>query len=429
MTRNHDREEELGYTSSDSASSEDEDQAKPFRSKHGSSAKPSSSLKLWIIGAVVVVVLAVIGATVFVLTRDGGSSSTTSSGSASVTSTPGTKELALTPSSFSVGEKGTEAGGAGNNREGNEESRGRVELGDQEEEGEEETCEDCEDTTGSEKPRPTKPQAGSSPSSTKAASSSTNNPSPTGGSSSPSSSLAPLYGEDLNLDFTSLTSNDQLEPYLDENRIRISTYGTVRTIGPILHGFYRENVDWVDGSLRLLVRGQTGDGEVSSGEFETQDKMLYGRVTTRMKASPVPGVCHGIFWYGSPTLEVDIELLSSYYTEGRGDSVRPGVQLTNHPTESTEGKMENMVVPYGFDPTEDFHDYTIEWKAGETIFEVDGKEIGRMQVNVPRDPMKFIWNSWSSGEINWSAGPPTEDSEMLISRIVANWTVVEREND
>ncbi|GAA5949888.1 hypothetical protein JCM3765_007725 [Sporobolomyces pararoseus] len=423
-----DRELELGY-SSDSLTSEDED--KPFRSKHepssSNSAKPSSSSKLWITGAVVVVVLAVIGATAFVLTRDGGSSLTSSSEAASVSASPATKELALTPSSFSVGGKGGVGEEAGN-REGNEGNRRGDEVGDEEEEeGEEGDCQDCADSRSSDRPRPTKSQDGSSPSNTKSASSSTKNSSPTGGSSSPSSSLAPLYGENLNLDFTSLTSSDELEPYLEENRVRISTYGAVRTIGPILHGFYRENVDWVDGSLRLLVKGQTGDGEVSSGEFETMDKMLYGRVTTRMKASPVPGVCHGIFWYGSPTLGVDIELLSSYYTEGRADSVRPGLQLTNHPTESVEGKMENMVVPYPFDPTEDFHDYTIEWKAGETIFEVDGEESGRMQVNVPKDPMGFIWNSWSSGEINWSAGPPTEDSYMLISNIVANWTVVEKE--
>jgi hypothetical protein len=47
---------------------------------------------------------------------------------------------------------------------------------------------------------------------------------------------------------------------------------------------------------------------------------------------------------------VDIELLTSYYTEGLGDPVRPGLQLTNHPTDDEPGDMENMVVPYGFDP-------------------------------------------------------------------------------
>lgn len=48
-------------------------------------------------------------------------------------------------------------------------------------------------------------------------------------------------------------------------------------------------------------------------------------------------------------LEVDIELLTSYYTEGLGDAVKPGLQLTNQALTPGE-KLSNMVVDYGFDP-------------------------------------------------------------------------------
>jgi len=111
------------------------------------------------------------------------------------------------------------------------------------------------------------------------------------------SDLPTLFGNDLNVDFGSLTSADELDNYLSENGLWISDYGTVN-IGPLLHGFHKENTDWVDGAISMKVVGQQGEGEVSSSEFATKDKFLYGRVTTRFRASPVPGVCHGIFWYG-----------------------------------------------------------------------------------------------------------------------------------
>ncbi|GAA6058728.1 hypothetical protein JCM10212_003416 [Sporobolomyces blumeae] len=259
------------------------------------------------------------------------------------------------------------------------------------------------------------------PSATRPGGPNTASPTNTGspGSSGGSSASPPLYGT-LSVDFGSLDSADGLEAFLSENKLAISDYPVGST--PVTHSFLKENVDWVDGALRLIVTGQSGNGDVKSGEIATTEDFLYGTVTTRLKASPVPGVCHGIFWYTNDNLEVDIELLSSYYTEGRGDSVKPGLQLTNQAL--TKGdKSSNTVVPYGFDPTADFHDYTIEWTEDATIFSVDGTEVGRLTDNVPKEKMAFIWNNWSSGEPNWSAGPPTEDSYMLISYIAANWTV------
>ncbi|GAA6025847.1 hypothetical protein JCM10207_002684, partial [Rhodosporidiobolus poonsookiae] len=66
--------------------------------------------------------------------------------------------------------------------------------------------------------------------------------------------------------------------------------------------------------------------------------------------------------------------------------------------------------------------YTIEWTADATIFSVDGKVLATLDSNVPTTAMPMMWNSWSSGGEYWSAGPPTEDSYLLISGIAANWT-------
>jgi hypothetical protein len=259
-------------STSDDSWDEKEDQ--PFRSKHTQDAKPASSSTPWIIGGAVVVVLAVIAAVAIVMTREGGGgSSTQSSVNTAASQIRPSAETLVKPASSTTGvasggepdddgERGTTSEG------GKGEGKSESEIG----------------------------NAASGGAATKSTSS--NIPKATSSStSSSSSSLPPLYGNDLNLDFSTISSASELESYLNENRLRISDYGEVN-IGPIMHGFYGKNVDWVDGAMRLIVRGQTGKGEVSSGEVATRDAMLYGRVTTRMKASPIPGVCHGIFWYG-----------------------------------------------------------------------------------------------------------------------------------
>jgi hypothetical protein len=129
---------------------------------------------------------------------------------------------------------------------------------------------------------------------------------------SPSKTSKPSTGaSNLNLDFTTLSSASELDSYLSSNGLRVST----DHIGsePITHTFVKENIDWVDGSLRMIVKGQSGNGDISSSEFATSDAFLCkflsilafvrdssltrfqtdGTVTTRLKASDVPGVCHG----------------------------------------------------------------------------------------------------------------------------------------
>ncbi|GAA5912134.1 hypothetical protein JCM6882_003064 [Rhodosporidiobolus microsporus] len=243
-------------------------------------------------------------------------------------------------------------------------------------------------------------------------------------STSGTSSLPPLVGTSLLVDFSSYSgsSASDLSSFLSSYGLVVSTDFIGST--PVTHTFMEENIDWEDGALRLKVTGQSAGGteDVKSAEFATTDNILYGRVTTRAKASPVEGVCHGFFYYADDNHEVDIELLSSFYTEGKGEAVAAGCQFTNQAL-VPGGKVASKAVPYGFDPTADFHDYTIDWSADATTFSVDGEVVMTLTENVPTTPMAMLWNSWSSGGDNWSAGPPTEDSYLLISGIAANWTV------
>ncbi|GAA5884550.1 hypothetical protein JCM16303_000023 [Sporobolomyces ruberrimus] len=381
-------------SSGSSSDSPSENENREFVKRRPKASPPASaSSGPYLIIGVVLVILAAIAATTYVLTREGGAFDGAKSES-STTPTAAVAEPPTPPSAVSTASSGGGGYDASDSGDG--------EGGSEDEEGE-----------GS-KPKPSKPTETSESDDPKSSPTSSGKPSSGG-----------ISGGSLSLDFTTLSSGDELESYLAEKGLRIST--DFIDSEPMTHTFKKENVDWVDGAMRLIVKGQSGSGDISSSEIATTDSFLYGRVTTRMKASDVPGVCHGIFWYTASqcpndNLEVDIELLTSYYTDDGGDLVKPGLQLTNQALVKKQPST-NEAVPYGFDPTADFHDYTIEWKEGESIFEVDGVEVGRLTENVPSEPMAFIWNSWSNGDLHWSAGPPADDSYMLISAIAANWTV------
>ncbi|KZP02974.1 glycoside hydrolase family 16 protein, partial [Athelia psychrophila] len=76
------------------------------------------------------------------------------------------------------------------------------------------------------------------------------------------------------------------------------------------------------------------------------------------------------------------------------------------------GTETNSAVGYGFDPTAAFHD-----TPGLTEYYVDGQIKASYTTNVPSVASSFILNNWSSGDPNWSAGPPTADNIVRIQSV------------
>ncbi|BGP36181.1 hypothetical protein JCM10449v2_000079 [Rhodotorula kratochvilovae] len=232
-------------------------------------------------------------------------------------------------------------------------------------------------------------------------------------------SLAKSKVTKLDVDFSTYKSGT-VASFLDKNELYASSYSVAST--PLSHTFVSSNVDIVNGALRLKVNGQSGKGDVKSAEVGTYaDDILYGTFTTVAKLTDVPGICFGAFTYTDDNHEIDIETLSSYYTKGYGYSVQPGLEFTNQPL--TEGQQStNTAVAYGFDPTADFHNYTIVWTSSTSKFYLDGKLRTTFKKNVPKIAASFLWNAWSSGDVNWSAGPPKKDSYTLIKEIHLAYT-------
>ncbi|KPV77932.1 glycoside hydrolase family 16 protein [Rhodotorula graminis WP1] len=199
----------------------------------------------------------------------------------------------------------------------------------------------------------------------------------------------------LDVDFSTFVDGSDINSFLDRHQLYVSDYSVGSE--PLSHTFVKRNVDIVAGSLRLKVDGQSGSGDVKSAEVGTYDSDIrYGTFTTIAKLTPVEGVCAGFFTYTDDNNEIDIEALSSYYNKGYGYSVQPGLEFTNQPLKAG-GKSTNTAVAYDFDPTADFHNYTIVWMKGKSEFHVDGKLRTTFRDNVPSVGASFLWNATSTG--------------------------------
>jgi hypothetical protein len=80
------------------------------------------------------------------------------------------------------------------------------------------------------------------------------------------------------------------------------------------------------------------------------------------------------------------------------------------------------VVPYGFDPTESFNWFGIQWDHNITTY-FYGSNMIIFDKFSSQNPAKFIINNWSNGSPNWSEGPPKEDNILIVRRFKAYYNV------
>jgi GR25 family glycosyltransferase involved in LPS biosynthesis len=168
--------------------------------------------------------------------------------------------------------------------------------------------------------------------------------------------------------------------------------------------FVPENVSASrDGWLRLTLRQQhTAVREFTSGAIRSRRQYLYGRFAVEMRPAAVPGLITGLFLHrNSPRQEIDIEflgrdtsklLINVYYNPGvEGTRMEYGYRGT--PT----------VIDLGFDASDAFHWYEIEWRPTIVRWLVDGRPVHeRVNWNptpIPHLPMVFNVNLWHSRSV------------------------------
>jgi hypothetical protein len=82
----------------------------------------------------------------------------------------------------------------------------------------------------------------------------------------------------------------------------------------------------------------------------------------------------------------------------------------------------NKIVPYEFDPTEDFHWFGIKWDRKTTIYNYGSKSVEFDKFS-SQNPAKYVINNWSNAGPFWSEGPPAADNLLIVRRYKAYYNV------
>jgi beta-glucanase (GH16 family) len=156
-----------------------------------------------------------------------------------------------------------------------------------------------------------------------------------------------------------------------------------------------------DGKLVLKLDNTSSHGRpYTSAEYRTNNTFTYGTFETNMKAAKGNGMVSSFFLYtGSPWDEIDVEILGkntnqvqfNYYVNGVGNNEK--------------------VINLGFDASQGYHRYAIEYGNGYINWYVDGAwkyGVNNTGFNasygkqMPSHPMQIIMNLWpGTGVDSW----------------------------
>jgi GR25 family glycosyltransferase involved in LPS biosynthesis len=153
------------------------------------------------------------------------------------------------------------------------------------------------------------------------------------------------------------------------------------------------------GAALSVRREPLGVREYSAASVTSRDRYLFGRFEAIIKASNSPGVVTGFFLHrDSPRQEIDIEIVGNrtdrllvnvfYNPGGEGAKYDYGYRGAA------------SYIDLGFDASESYHKYTIEWGAHEIRWLVDNRLVhSRVEwepTPIPHLPMALHVNTWPS---------------------------------
>lgn len=180
---------------------------------------------------------------------------------------------------------------------------------------------------------------------------------------------------------------------------RSSFSGLVETFPGNLASFAQEGLTHNEEGTHLLIEKiSTGGRPYRSGAFVSTRSFGHGRFEAEIRAASGPGLITGFFLHrDAPRQEIDVELVGS----------DPWAMLVNvyfNPgDEGAAMAFGYRGAPYridlGFDATEDFHCYAIDWRPGLIAWSVDGRivheRVGWDPTPLPHLPMRLHANLWA----------------------------------
>jgi beta-glucanase (GH16 family) len=188
------------------------------------------------------------------------------------------------------------------------------------------------------------------------------------------------------------------------------------------------------GELRVALTAAPS-GTVDSGgvaksflgaEVRSVQAVNYGRVRARMRFARGSAVVSSLVtiytpWPADNWNELDIECLGKDPTHTQFNAmVYTGPPVTPPATASVTPTQEPKLVDLGFDPSADFHVYSIEWTPEEARFLVDEtiRHTWNTRIELMGLPQNVLMTIWASSSVTW-AGPVNEATGQAVA--VYDW--------
>ncbi|HVL37854.1 MAG TPA: family 16 glycosylhydrolase, partial [Fimbriimonadaceae bacterium] len=174
--------------------------------------------------------------------------------------------------------------------------------------------------------------------------------------------------------------------------------GITETFPGNMAAFAPENIEFGDEGLRVTVNAaERGLRPFRSGALASFHSFTYGRFQVEIRPAAGPGLITGFFLHrGAPRQEIDIEfagsnprrmLINVYFNPGdEGAAMAYGYRGSP------------CWVDLGFDATEGFHEYVIDWRDDRLAWIVDGEVVHERAswdpTPIPHLSMRLHANLW-----------------------------------
>lgn len=222
---------------------------------------------------------------------------------------------------------------------------------------------------------------------------------------------------------------------LDSTRWQLMTHSW----GGNLALFSRESAQVEQGLLTLTLlpapEGTIDDqGEAKrylGAEVRSRDTLTYGRVRARVKFAKAPAVVSALVtiytpWPADDWNELDIEALGADPTEVQFNAqVYTGPPTVPPVVDPVSPTQDPHLEPLGFDASEDFHEYTIEWTPEAASFWVDGelRYSWSERIDSMKLPQNVLLTIWASDSASWAgAVAPETTGATAVYDWVELWT-------
>ncbi|MBS4202418.1 family 16 glycosylhydrolase [Bacillus sp. FJAT-49732] len=197
----------------------------------------------------------------------------------------------------------------------------------------------------------------------------------------------PLYSSITSAEETSIGFEDHFDSFDPTLWFRSDGWANGADFGV---GWVRDHVEFAEGKmmLRLDDAPNNNNKPYTSGEFYTLEKYSYGRIEGRIKVAKGVGLVTSLFTYSQNGDEIDIEILGKDTTKLETNFFVGGIRGIN----------AHAIIDLGFDASEDYHNYAIEWSANNIKWFVDGELVRTVNgdgIKLPSEPSHIMANLWS----------------------------------